>query len=375
MHITPVLTLHIVVLISNLFPSLFSPELLAAPHDFRSPLAIDTSTPVLETNQGGLPSDTDRLIEKLRVRVDKYGAFNERLYSDLVMALKQLNFSEKNESELWSNTRDFADGKLRPSLFVAYLKEELPKRITKEDSSVKPEHESPTNLAMNESQTRSPHPSGSDPKAALSENPFDRFRQSLKTSEEPSAQPSQEGISKGSSTSPGTTEDPFNKFREAGPRTRAAGDHGSSGVRESPDSINLYCTGNLNRYTGQQLNATQGFEFRTIINPQQKKHTVQNVIKGSLFKSGSTYEVLGGQRDVFVLTADSTDPHYGFTSVQYDRIAGKISGQGSVNMSQERGRLLEQIGKMGINIPSDSLAKNGLDSMRRVEIDGICQPY
>lgn len=138
----------------------------------------------------------------------------------------------------------------------------------------------------------------------------------------------------------------------------------SSGSISTVSSINLYCSGNINRYTGSQFMETKPFEFRTLMNIPEKKHKVINVLKGFLFRSGSTYNVTDAGNGMYTLNAESNNSRYSFTSLQLDTAVGKITGKGGVSFDKERSMLGELVGKR--------MSTGGLDGMRRAEVDGAC---
>lgn len=138
--------------------------------------------------------------------------------------------------------------------------------------------------------------------------------------------------------------------------------------------MGYHCSGNLHRYTGSQLQSTDPFEFRGEFVPGESKFRVINVMRGPLFTSGSTYPVLSEDSGVATIAADSTNARYKFQTVQLDREADKLTGKGGVSFDEIRSRVRSRLEQMGVKPPpgGSPMGADGLDGLRRVEIDGAC---
>lgn len=138
--------------------------------------------------------------------------------------------------------------------------------------------------------------------------------------------------------------------------------------------MGYHCSGNLHRYTGSQLQSTDPFEFRGEFVPGESKFRVINVMRGPLFTSGSTYPVLSEDSGVATIAADSTNTRYKFQTVQLDREADKLTGKGGVSFDEVRSRVRSRLEQMGVKPPpgGSPMGADGLDGLRRVEIDGAC---
>lgn len=136
----------------------------------------------------------------------------------------------------------------------------------------------------------------------------------------------------------------------------------------------FHCSGNLNRYTGSQFTGTETFEFRGVLNPTERSFRVINVMLGPLFSSGSSYPVLAEDSGVLTISADSTNPRYVFSTVNLDTETMKVNGKGGVSLDDVRGRVRDVFGQMGVRRPQGGspMGEKGLDSMRRVDVDGLC---
>lgn len=330
----------------------------------------------IRASQPGAPASGE-LLKKLQSRVADEGPFDPALYQHLVLALHKADPAKKADEELIATSQDFVEGRLRPSVFVAYLREVL--ALPGGSDAGEPDF---SNSAVGSSDTMGAMPSvdisGSQRKSGPigqtgpSENPFDKFRENLNPGKD-STTPRESGRKPSKGSKETGRDDPFAKFRESAPKSKPSA--GGLAGQARTDVLNLYCTGNLNRYAEQQYTRTEDFEFRTSISLRENRHTVENVLKGPLFKSGTGYEASRGERDVFTLGVESTDPHYQLTTVHYDRVAGRLTGRGSLNMSQERDALLERFRLLGLKLPPGYRLSGTDDSLRHFEVDGLCQPY
>ena len=79
-----------------------------------------------------LANGAETLIEKLRARITPEGPFTEKLFEELAETLRLRGSHLKSDDELITTSQDFADGKLRGSVFAAYVKEALSVRKSEE---------------------------------------------------------------------------------------------------------------------------------------------------------------------------------------------------------------------------------------------------
>lgn len=308
------------------------------------------------------------LLRKLESRVTDEGPFDRSIYQRLKLALRRADPSQKTDEELLATAEDFSDGKLRASVFVAYLKEALAGQ-NMDDYSVTSEVQS------SEADLGGQQNNGNSSQALSGENPFDKFRQTLKQTDSSQSVGKQEFVVPNKPEPKATAEDPFDKFREASPKSKGRAKDTVTLPIES-GQISLYCAGNINRYTGNQVVKTEAFEFRTQVNIREQKHKVLNVLRGPMFSSGGIYDITGPQNDVIDLSVESTSPQWKLPNVRYDRLAGKLTGSGKVDMSEMRSRLFQRLRQSGLNMPEGSrLESEGFDSHRRIEVDGSCTPY
>ena len=144
--------------------------------------------------------------------------------------------------------------------------------------------------------------------------------------------------------------------------------------RNLPAALNLYCYGNMNRYTGQNLMETNAFEFITAVDTRTKQHTIRSVTKGKLMQVGSTYSVQPINSALMVLSAQSSAAEWDIPTLQLNLETGKLDGTGTVDMSAKRREIVGRLEESGINARrSRLLSGGGLDSMRRIAVDGYCQ--
>ena len=167
--------------------------------------------------------------------------------------------------------------------------------------------------------------------------------------------------------------DAFDAFRDAG-ATKPAQTTATATAPSRGAVMGYHCSGNLHRYTGSQLQSTDPFEFRGEFVPGESKFRVINVMRGPLFTSGSTYPVLSEDSGVATIAADSTNARYKFQTVQLDREADKLTGKGGVSFDEIRSRVRSRLEQMGVKPPpgGSPMGADGLDGLRRVEIDGAC---
>ena len=174
-------------------------------------------------------------------------------------------------------------------------------------------------------------------------------------------------------------DDPFDKFRKSSetakkapaPSTPAPAPAAAQPSRttRAADKLNLYCSGDVKRSTGSFEVQRVPFEFRTVIDTAADKHTVVNVVSGPLFRTGSTYDIVELENDITVLSTEITSKqHWNLTSMRLDMATSKLSGTGTVDLSSIREIIDARMSQYGKTIPD-----GGLDSKRKVEVDGSCQ--
>ncbi|MCA8902566.1 MAG: hypothetical protein KDA53_15100 [Hyphomonas sp.] len=181
---------------------------------------------------------------------------------------------------------------------------------------------------------------------AQEDDPFDKFRKSSETAKK---------------APPPTTSSPAPApAPSAPPPSRSSGSAGK---------LNLYCSGEVKRSTGSFEVQRVPFEFRTVIDTAADKHTVVNVVSGPLFRTGSTYDIVELENDITVLSTEITSKqHWNLTSMRLDMATSKLSGTGTVDLTSVRDVLNARMSQYGKSLP-----EGGLDSKRKVEVDGSCQ--
>ncbi len=138
-------------------------------------------------------------------------------------------------------------------------------------------------------------------------------------------------------------------------------------------ALELYCWGNVNRYTGDNVMETMAFEFITVADTAAKSHTAKTVIKGPLLRTGATYSLIPINSQMMVLNAESTRSEISIPTLQLNMQTSALSGSGTVDMSEARGRLSQRLESRGMNTRGSVLLQRGLDSKRRAAVDGYCQ--
>jgi len=132
--------------------------------------------------------------------------------------------------------------------------------------------------------------------------------------------------------------------------------------------LNVVCMGELHRKTGSLVVQKVPFEFRTVVDTGAKKHRVANVVQGPLMQSGITYDALPMVDDIVRLSAEMTSKqHWSITSVQLDLSSSRLTGRGTVDLTQARGRINSFLSKYSKSIP-----QGGADASRSVEVLGTC---
>ena len=175
-------------------------------------------------------------------------------------------------------------------------------------------------------------------------------------------------------------DDAFSLFQEnskSSPSSAPAKQSGSSkpaakaAASGGGGTLSIYCSGTAQQYTGPMATFSDTFEFRTILNFGADKHQVVNVMKGKIFRSGSTYDLLELPNDVVVLGAESAEPKWKISTVKLDLAVGKLTGDGRVDLSSLRGRLRQRMNEMS-PASGESIPEGGLDDSRSVKLDGTC---
>jgi len=179
-------------------------------------------------------------------------------------------------------------------------------------------------------------------------------------------------------------EDPLDAFRKASEdakkeEQKTDSDSGSSSSPKQPSptprkssggSFNLYCSGEIKRSTGSFVVKREQFEFRTVLDLGTKKHKVVNVVNGPLFSTGSQYDALRLENNIIVLGAEiNGKDHWKISSVRLDLDSSKLSGTGTVDLTEIRSRLSQRLRQRG----SSGIPEGGLDAQRKIQVDGSCQ--
>ncbi len=79
-----------------------------------------SALPIPQPNEGLM-----KLIEKLKTRASSNSPFDHLLYQRVAKALERTDSSRQDDQEFVATAEDFAAGRIRASLFVAYLKDAL----------------------------------------------------------------------------------------------------------------------------------------------------------------------------------------------------------------------------------------------------------
>ena len=176
-------------------------------------------------------------------------------------------------------------------------------------------------------------------------------------------------------------DDPFAIFEEKAKKSASDSSSKQSSTQNRPpppsvssgEIMELYCWGNINRYTGENVMETIPFEFITVANKGEKSHAPKTVTKGPILRQGATYGLTPVNSQMMVLSAESTRSEISLPSLQLNLATSALTGSGTVNMSEARSRLAQRLEARGMNTRGSTLLQRGLDSKRRAEVDGYCQ--
>jgi TPR repeat protein len=86
------------------------------------PLAVD---PGIRDKQEAFKAEVAKVIDALKTKIDRKGLFNAAIYEKLANLLDTLDPTDALDRELFGTTKEFADGKIRESVFVPFLEKQL----------------------------------------------------------------------------------------------------------------------------------------------------------------------------------------------------------------------------------------------------------